>query len=47
MTVFQVSVPEAKDAEEFETQGGWLTHHCVIQFTYFSTTDSVEDAVSH
>lgn len=46
MTVYQVSMPEANDFEEFETQGEWQSHTCVIQFTYLSSTTSATDTVS-
>ncbi|CAI8052423.1 hypothetical protein GBAR_LOCUS28668, partial [Geodia barretti] len=38
-TVFQISVPEPKDVKEFEEQGGWMTHHCVLQLSYLSATE--------
>ena len=46
MITYQVSVPEAKDFAEFEAQGKWQSHTCVIQFSYLSNTSSVNDTVS-
>ena len=37
--MFQISVPEPKDVKEFEEQGGWMTHHCVLQLSYLSATE--------
>ena len=36
-TLYHVSVPEAKTKEEFESQGEWQTHSCILQFIYHST----------
>ena len=44
-TVYQLSVPEAKTRDEFESQEEWQSHSCVLQFTYHSA-DKTSDTVS-
>ena len=34
ITTYHVTIPEARDSEEFESQGEWHIHSCILQFTY-------------
>lgn len=43
---YDVAVPEADSLEEFESQGDWGTHSCIVQFTYHPTAKTTDEKVS-
>lgn len=42
---YDIAVPEANTFEEFESQGDWGTHSCILQFTYHPTTETTDKKV--